>query len=100
MSPLYTGFDLYTSSIHPNIIPPNSHKQISTGIALQRQPNMFGLISPRSGLALHKSIDVAEGVIDPDYTEDIKAILVNHSNIPFKIKLGNRISQIIFYKIS
>ena len=56
-------------------------------------------IAPHSGLAL-KGINVAAGVIDSDYQEEVKVLLVNHSDIQFEVKMGDRIAQLIVEKIS
>ena len=54
---------------------------------------------PHSRLAL-KGIDVTAGVIDSDYQEEVKVLLVNHSDIQFEIKMGDHIAQLIIEKIS
>ena len=59
----------------------------------------YGRIAPHSGLAL-KGIDIAAGVIDSDYRGEVKVLLVNHSDMQFKIKMGDRIAQLIIEKIS
>ena len=64
-----------------------------------RQPeSVYGRIASRSGLAFNKCIDVARGVIDPDYTGEIKVILVNHGETDYNIQVGHRIAQIVFEK--
>ena len=42
----------------------------------------------------------AAGVIDSDYWGEVKVLLVNHSNVQFEIKTGDRITQLIIEKIS
>ena len=54
---------------------------------------------PYSRLAL-KEIDVAAGVINSDYQGEVKVLLVNHSNIQFKVKTDDCIAQLIVEKIS
>ena len=51
-------------------------------------------MAPRSGLAL-KDVDVAAGVIDPDYRGEIKAVLVNHGAGISQVKRGMAIAQLI-----
>lgn len=55
-------------------------------------------IRPRSGLALKKGITIlnSPGTIDADYTKEIGAIIINHSNIDFKFAKGDRICQAVF----
>lgn len=53
-------------------------------------------VVPRSGLALKSGITVVNspGTIDSDYTDELKVILTNISNIPYTIKQGDRIAQL------
>jgi hypothetical protein len=43
-------------------------------------------------------VDVTTGVIDPDYTGELKAVLVNHGTTPFRLNPGDRIAQLILEK--
>ena len=58
----------------------------------------FGLIKPRSGLALHKKITVDAGVIDRDYAGEIQVLLVNRSHKRFVVEEGDRIAQILIIR--
>ena len=93
-STLSAGSDLY--SVLDYIIEPKSRCLISTGLKMQFPQNVYGRIAPRSGLALKNGIDVLAGVIDCDYTGEIKVLLYNSSDIKFEVQKGDRISQIIF----
>lgn len=75
-------------------IAPNTTKLIPTGLALLPPPNHLVLICSRSGLAT-KSVFVANapGVIDPDYTGEVKIILFNGGMEPLYVKHGDRIAQ-------
>ena len=52
---------------------------------------------PRSGLALNHGITClnAPGTIDSDYRGEIKAILINHGDEPFRIARGIKIAQMV-----
>ena len=54
-------------------------------------------IRPRSGMAAKYGITVvnAPGTIDSDYRGEIKVILMNLTRVPFKIKHGDRIAQMV-----
>ena len=91
-SNLSAGSDLY--SVLDYIIEPKTRCLISTGLKMQFPHNVYGRIAPRSGLALKNGIDVFAGVIDPDYTGEIKVLLYNSSDVKFEVQKGDRIAQI------
>ena len=45
-------------------------------------------------------IDVGAGVIDANYRGEVKILLINHSDVRFDIKKGDRIAQLVLEKIS
>jgi dUTP pyrophosphatase len=40
-------------------------------------------------------IAVGAGVVDPDYTGEIKVVLFNHDSAPYVVRPGYRIAQLI-----
>jgi dUTP pyrophosphatase len=91
------GADLY--SIENVMVPPLERKLISTGISVKIPDGHYGRIAPRSGLAYKNGIDVLAGVIDSEYTGEIKVILYNtDKNNYHKVSLGDKIAQIIIEK--
>jgi dUTP pyrophosphatase len=69
---------------------------VSTGITVNLPPGTYGRIAPRSGLAVKHGLDTLAGVIDPDYTGEVKVVLQNLDvNQPFVIRPGYRIAQLI-----
>lgn len=94
-NPNDAGYDLYSS--WDATIAPGDRILIPTGIAIQMpKKNIVGLIWPRSGLAVKNGIDVLAGVIDSDYTGEIKVCLLNTSSSMISIPYGTKIAQIIF----
>jgi len=91
------GLDI--SSSVDMIIPPHKWLAVSTGISIMVPKNCYARLAPRSGLAFKYGIQVGAGVIDSDYTGEIKVILFNHGDDDFIIKTGDRIAQLIFEKI-
>jgi dUTP pyrophosphatase len=87
------GYDLH--SVSGYVILPGRRAVVSTGISVQLPPGVYGRVAPRSGLAVKNGIDVGGGVIDPDYTGELKVVLFNHDQNPFVIKPGYRIAQLI-----
>ena len=88
------GYDLYSSE--DVVVPCQAGRAlVGTGITVVLPPGVYGRVAPRSGLAVKHCIDVGGGVIDPDYTGEIKVILFNHGENDFEIKKGDRIAQLV-----
>ena len=87
------GYDLYSSM--DCTLCTSERALISTGIAIVLPPGVYGRVAPRSGLAVKHGIQVGAGVIDPDYTGEVKVVLFNHGYNDFKVKKGERIAQLI-----
>jgi len=86
------GYDLY--SAEAKVIEPGNRSFISTKIKIQMPKQCFGQLLSRSSLA-KQGVDVAAGLIDSDYTGEIKVLLVNNSNEMFPILPGDRIAQLV-----
>ena len=90
------GLDIYADNLEPVHIVTGSPKSISTGIAVQVPEGYVGFIKPRSGLAFKKGIDHLAGVIDTDYTGEIKLLLTSHSVYgELRIEQGDRVAQLV-----
>lgn len=87
------GYDVY--SVDNCLVPPTQRALVGTGITVVLPVGVYGRIAPRSGLAVKHGIQVGAGVIDPDYTGEIKVVLFNHGDTDFEIKKGDRIAQLI-----
>ena len=88
------GYDLYSSE--DVVVPCQAGRAlVGTGITVVLPTGVYGRVAPRSGLAVKHCIDVGAGVIDPDYTGEIKVVLFNHGENDFEIKKGDRIAQLI-----
>jgi len=88
------GYDLY--STEDTVVPCQCGRVIvGTGIAVGLPEDVYARIAPRSGLAAKHCIDVGAGVIDPDYTGEIKVIMFNHGSVEYVIKQGDKIAQMI-----
>lgn len=92
------GYDL--ASIETVDLPPKGRHPFRTGIVLIIPPGHYGRVAPRSGLASRAGIDTMAGVIDEDYRGEVKALLVNLSDVPVRIEKGDRVAQLILERIS
>jgi len=72
---------------------------VDTGIAIGLPRGTDGRLAARSSMASKHGIAVGGGVIDADYTGEMKVILPNHGNSSYEFKAGERIAQVIVEKI-
>jgi len=75
---------------------------IGSGIAINiKDPNVVGIIAPRSGLGIKHGIVLANtiGVIDSDYQGEIKIGLFNRGKTTYTVKPGERICQMLFMPV-
>lgn len=83
-------------------IQPGETVVVGSGIAVNiKDPNIVGIIVPRSGLGIKKGIILANtiGVIDSDYQGEIRIGLFNRSQIQYTIKPAERICQMLFMPV-
>ena len=90
------GYDV--SASESGIVPARGRLAVGTGIALTAPSGTYARVAPRSGLAV-RGIDVAAGVVDADYTGEVKVVLCNHTDAPFHVSVGDRIAQLIFERV-
>jgi len=96
-TPGSAGLDLFSTDNY--VIMPGRRVVVSTGISVRLPPGTYGRIAPRSGLAVKHGLDTLAGVVDPDYTGEIKVVLQNLDSVqPFIIRPGYRIAQLILEK--
>ncbi len=93
-----SGYDLYACVDDEITIEPGRTALIPTGIFLEIPPGYEAQIRPRSGLALKHGVTVinSPGTIDSDYRGEVCVIIINHGKLPFTIKRGERIAQLVF----
>jgi dUTP pyrophosphatase len=83
-------------------IQPGETVLVGSGIAVNiKDPNIVGLIVPRSGLGIKKGIILGNtiGVIDSDYQGEIKIGLFNRSQKKYTVKPAERICQMLFMPV-
>ena len=72
---------------------------METGIAIGLPKGTYGRLAARSGMASKRGIVVGGGVIDADYTGEVRVILRNHGITDYEFKAGDRIAQLIVKRI-
>ncbi len=78
-------------------IEPGRTAMIPTGFAIALPEGFEAQIRPRSGLAAKHAVTVlnAPGTVDADYRGEVKVMLINHGHVPFEIRRGDRIAQMV-----
>ena len=91
------GLDLLAAIDAEIALAPGARLAVPCGIAIELPHGVEAQVRPRSGLALNHGITClnAPGTIDSDYRGEIKAILINHGDQPFRITRGTKIAQMV-----
>lgn len=77
------------------VLAPNRLTCVPLGLKIIPPTGTYLRIAPRSGLAFKHWIDVFAGVVDPDYTGEVKVLLFNHSLEAVTLEAKRPIAQII-----
>ena len=96
-SRMAAGHDIYAQE--KGLVPAKGQILVGTRIAIGLPKGTYGRLAARSGMASKNGIAVGGGVIDADYTGEVKVILVNHGEEDYQFKAGNRNAQLIVEKI-
>lgn len=93
------GLDVY--SVESLVIKPDTSRLIKTGIVIEIPVNTEAQVRPRSGLALKYQVTVlnSPGTIDAGFRGEIAVLIINHGSKEFKVKVGDRIAQLVIAPI-
>jgi dUTP pyrophosphatase len=100
MSEGAAGLDL-AASLEPDqsdlVIEPGKRALVGTGLALELPVGFEAQVRPRSGLALRHGVTVlnSPGTIDADYRGEVKVLLINLGQEPFRLRPGDRVAQLV-----
>lgn len=99
-TPGAAGMDLKANTTEPIVLGPLERQMIPTGLHIGLPAGYKADVRPRSGLAAKYGVTVCNtpGLIDEDYTGEIKVILINLSNEKFVVNPGERIAQLVVTK--
>jgi len=94
------GYDISASLDKEVEIEPGQTRKIGSGLAIALEPGYAAFIYARSGLGINHGIIPANcvGVIDSDYRGEIIVGVKNTSDVPFTVKNGDRIAQMVIAK--
>jgi dUTP pyrophosphatase len=91
-----SGMDIYAAE-EKTIWNKGNYGTVRTGIAVAIPEGYEGQVRSRSGLAAKFGVSVlnSPGTIDADYRGEILVVLINHGLLPYKVRLGERIAQLV-----
>ena len=91
------GMDVSAAIDAPFELAPHARFAVPTGLRVAIPDGHEIQVRPRSGLALHHGLTVANapGTIDCDYRGEIKVLLVNLGDAPVTVTRGMRIAQLV-----
>ena len=97
------GLDLFAAVPEdaPVTLAPGKYALIPTGLTIALPAGYEAQIRPRSGLAAKHGVTVlnAPGTVDADYRGEISVSLINHGDMPFQIRRGERIAQMVIASV-
>jgi dUTP pyrophosphatase len=79
------------------LLEPGQYALVPTGLFLELPEGTEAQVRPRSGLAFKHGITVlnSPGTIDADYRGEVGVLLINHGQVAFEVKDGERIAQLV-----
>jgi dUTP pyrophosphatase len=97
-----SGLDLRAAVRGELTLHPGDIKLVPTGLAISLPAGYEAQIRPRSGLALKHGVGMVNspGTVDSDYRGEIGLVLINWGKVPFVIKRGDRIAQMVVTRVS
>jgi dUTP pyrophosphatase len=102
-SALAAGLDLLAAVPEdaPIVLAPGKYALVPTGLSIALPPGYEAQVRPRSGLAAKHGVTVlnAPGTVDADYRGEIGVPLINHGEVPFTIRRGERIAQMVIASV-
>ena len=90
------GLDLYSQE--NQIVSAKEAGYFDTGVHIEIPKGFVGMLKSKSGLNVRFGI-VSEGVIDAGYTGSIVVKLYNHGGYDYRVKRGDKISQLVILPI-
>jgi dUTP pyrophosphatase len=86
----------------PVTLAPLQRALVPTALMIALPPGFEAQVRPRSGLAAKHGVTVlnAPGTIDADYRGEIGVLLINLGDVPFILRRGERIAQLVVASVA
>jgi dUTP pyrophosphatase len=91
------GADVVAAVASELVLSPGVRIAVPTGLVVAVPEGFEIQVRPRSGMALHHGVTVANapGTVDSDYRGEVMVILANLSAAPYTVRRGDRIAQLV-----
>ncbi|MEG1442321.1 MAG: dUTP diphosphatase [Oscillospiraceae bacterium] len=89
------GMDLSASLTYPVVVKAGERVVVPVGFSMQIPKGYGGFVFPRKGITMCNSV----GVIDTDYTGEIKLAMINISDKDYTINPLDRVAQLVFMPV-
>jgi dUTP pyrophosphatase len=91
------GMDVQAAVADETSLAPGGIFLVPTGFAMAIPQGFEIQVRPRSGLAARHGVTLinSPGTIDSDYRGEVKIALINLGELPYTVKRGDRIAQLI-----
>jgi dUTP pyrophosphatase len=96
-TPGAAGLDLLAANERDIELNVGARVAVPCGISLAVPKGYEAQVRPRSGIALNHGVTVlnSPGTVDSDYRGEVKAILINLGEKPFRIARGMKVAQLV-----
>ncbi|MBP7006868.1 MAG: dUTP diphosphatase [Candidatus Pacebacteria bacterium] len=91
------GMDLY--SMEEVTIPPMGHHRFWHGFALEFPVGYAGIIKDKSSIS-KAGLHAMGGVFDAGFRGEYNTHLVNLSNEPYTVEVGDKVSQLVLFPVA
>lgn len=81
------------------VVPARGSAIFDTGVHVEIPDGMVGMLKSKSGLNVYRGL-TSEGVIDAGYSGSIVAKLYNHSDTPYVVHQGDKITQLVIMPVA
>ena len=93
-----TGYDIY--AVEDINIRPHSTITVPIGLDIGYIEKGYWIrIESRSGMFFRNGVTAFPGVIDCSYRGKLGASLINNTDTPYMVRAGDRIAQLVVYKL-
>ena len=91
------GYDVY--AIESKIIWFGFPALVGIGMAIEMPKDIYCTVETRGGHGVKGNLRLHRGIIDNGYRGELAVKVYNHGILPYHVKKGEKIAQLVFHKI-